>query len=69
MNFGALNIRSLENKLETLLQVRYDQLIDMLFLVETPKHGMIVTLSASEDCARTAFKSLIDPDHERVPIR
>lgn len=35
LNFGALNIRSLGNKLETLLQVRYDQLIDVLFLVET----------------------------------
>lgn len=35
LNFGALNIRSLENKLETLLQVRNDQLIDVLFLVET----------------------------------
>ena len=33
--FGCLNIRSLGNKLDDLLDVRRDQLIDVLFLCET----------------------------------
>ena len=35
LSFGCLNIRSLGNKLDDLLEVRRDQLIDVMFLVET----------------------------------
>ena len=35
MNFGCLNIRSLNNKLDDVLEVRRDLCIDVLFLVET----------------------------------
>jgi len=35
LSFGCLNIRSVGNKLDDLLEVRRDQLIDVMFLVET----------------------------------
>ena len=35
MNFGSLNIRSLANKVDHLLELRFDHNIDVLFLVET----------------------------------
>jgi len=35
LTFGCLNIRSLANKLEDLLEVRRDQLLDVMLLVET----------------------------------
>ena len=35
MNFGSLNVRALANKVDHLLEVRYDHNIDVLFLVET----------------------------------
>jgi len=35
MNFGCLNIRSLNNKLDDVLEVRRDLCIDVLFVVET----------------------------------
>ena len=35
MTFGCLNIRSLASKLDDLLEVRRDHLVDVLFLVET----------------------------------
>jgi hypothetical protein len=35
VNFGCFNVRSLENKIDALLDVRHDRRIDVLFLVET----------------------------------
>lgn len=35
LNFGSVNVRSLENKLDSLCEMRRDHLLDILFLVET----------------------------------
>jgi len=45
MSFGCLNIRSLANKLDDLLEVRRDRLMDVMFLTETWHDSDSVSLS------------------------
>ena len=45
MSFGCLNIRSLGNKLDDLLEVRRDRQIDVMFLTETWHDSDVVSLS------------------------
>ena len=45
MSFGCLNIRSLGNKLDDLLEVRRDRQIDVMFLTETWHDSDSVSLS------------------------
>ena len=45
MSFGCLNIRSLGNKLDDLLEVRHDRQIDVMFLTETWHDSDSVSLS------------------------
>ena len=52
MNFGCLDIRSVNNKLDSVVEVRRDLCIDLLFLVETRQDQ---TPSASAVNAPMAF--------------
>jgi len=45
MTFGCLNIRSLANKLDDLLEVRRDRLMDVMFLTETWHNSDLMSLS------------------------
>jgi len=66
LNFGCLNIRSLQDKVDNLLDVR-------AYTVSTSfssrRHGPTVTRSASAVCAPRAFKCSIAQDHALVIIR
>ena len=44
MSFGCLNIRSLGNKLDDLLEVRRDRQIDVMFLAETWHNSLVEVL-------------------------
>jgi len=61
--FGCLNIRSLGSKLDDLLDVRRDQLIDVLFFVRN-----LARPSPCAGCVLTAFKLSIVRDHAILSI-
>ena len=57
MVFGSINVRSIANKLDDLLEVRRDLLINVLFVVQ---RGMMPIQSLCVAFDLTGFKSLID---------